>query len=60
MPPQVAVMDWWSRYVLGWELSNSLEAEFCVRAWAAALGAGRPKKRRGGRDGFGHQFLLSK
>ncbi len=31
----VAVMDWWSRYVLGWELSNSQEAEFCVRAWEA-------------------------
>ncbi len=29
----VAVMDWWSRYVLGWELSNSQEAGFCVRAW---------------------------
>jgi putative transposase len=33
----VAVMDWWSRYVLGWELSNSQEAEFCVRAWEGAL-----------------------
>jgi putative transposase len=33
----VAVMDWWSRYVLAWELSNSLEAEFCVRAWEVAL-----------------------
>jgi putative transposase len=33
----VAVMDWWSRYVLGWELSNSAEAEFCVRAWEGAL-----------------------
>ena len=29
----VAVMDWWSRYVLAWELSNTLEAEFCIRAW---------------------------
>lgn len=28
----VAVMDWWSRYVLAWELSNSLESEFCIRA----------------------------
>lgn len=33
----VAVMDWWSRYVLGWELSNTQEAEFCVRAWEGAL-----------------------
>ena len=37
----VAVMDWWSRYVLGWELSNSLDSEFCIRAWTAGLAAGR-------------------
>src|ERR1051325_8751645 len=30
----VAVMDWWSRYVLAWELSNTLEADFCIRASA--------------------------
>ncbi len=33
----VAVMDWWSRYVLAWELSNTMEAEFCIRAWELAL-----------------------
>lgn len=33
----VAVMDWWSRYVLSWELSNTMEAEFCIRAWERAL-----------------------
>jgi putative transposase len=38
----VAVMDWWSRYVVGWELSNSLDSEFCIRAWTAAVGRGRP------------------
>jgi putative transposase len=37
----VAVMDWWSRYVLGWELSNSLDSEFCIRAWTSGLGSGR-------------------
>jgi putative transposase len=37
----VAVMDWWSRYVLGWRLSNTLETAFCVDAWEAALRAGR-------------------
>ena len=36
----VAVMDWWSRYVLAWELSNTLDSEFCVRAWEHALGTG--------------------
>jgi len=33
----VAVMDWWSRYVLAWELSNTMETEFCIRAWESAL-----------------------
>jgi putative transposase len=37
----VAVMDWWSRYVLAWELSNSLDSEFCIRAWTSALASGR-------------------
>jgi putative transposase len=38
----VAVMDWWSRYVLAWELSNSLDSEFCIRAWTRALEGGTP------------------
>jgi putative transposase len=33
----MAVMDWWSRLVLAWELSNTLEAAFCVQAWQMAL-----------------------
>jgi putative transposase len=37
----VAVMDWWSRYLVGWELSNSLDSEFCIRAWTAAVASGR-------------------
>jgi putative transposase len=37
----VAVMDWWSRYVLAWELSNSLDSEFCIRAWTNAVACGR-------------------
>lgn len=39
----VAVMDWFSRYVLSWELSNLLEAAFCVEALERALGRGRPE-----------------
>ena len=30
-------MDWFSRYVLSWELSTTMEAEFCVRALRNAL-----------------------
>jgi len=37
----VAVMDWYSRCVLGWELSNTLDASFCVGALEAALATGR-------------------
>ena len=33
----VAVMDWWSRYVLAWEVSNTLDSDFCIRAWERAL-----------------------
>lgn len=33
----VAIMDWFSRYVLAWELSNTLESEFCVQALNRAL-----------------------
>jgi putative transposase len=39
----VAVMDWYSRYVLSWRLSNSLEGSFCVEALEEALGRGRPE-----------------
>jgi len=28
----VAYIDWYSRYVISWELSNSLEATFCIEA----------------------------
>jgi putative transposase len=37
----VAVMDWWSRYVLAWGLSNTVDADFCIRAWEQASGRGR-------------------
>ena len=33
----VAVMDWYSRKVLAWRLSNSMEADFCVEALEQAL-----------------------
>ena len=37
----VATMDWWSRCVLAWELSNTLDSEFCIRTWERALATGR-------------------
>lgn len=37
-----AVIDWYSRYVLAWRLSNSLEGTFCREVLREALGKGRP------------------
>lgn len=39
----VAIMDWFSRYVLSWEVSNTLEADFCVSALDEALRRARPE-----------------
>jgi putative transposase len=39
----VAVLDWYSRYVLAWELAPTLDTEFCVMALEAALRHGRPE-----------------
>jgi putative transposase len=38
----VAVMDWYSRYVLSWRLSNSLDVHFCLEALEEALEQGCP------------------
>jgi len=38
----VAIMDWYSRYVLSWRLSNTLDAGFCIEALEEALRKGRP------------------
>jgi putative transposase len=36
-----AVIDWFSRYVLSWELSNTMETEFCLSVLERALSRGR-------------------
>jgi putative transposase len=33
----VAILDWYSRYVVSWRLSNSLEESFCIEALEEAL-----------------------
>ncbi len=38
----VAIMDWFSRYVLAWQLSNSLDGSFCRTALEQALVRGTP------------------
>lgn len=39
----VVVMDWASRYVLSWELSNTLDSRFCAEALRRALGVSKPE-----------------
>jgi putative transposase len=38
-----AVIDWFSRYVLAWRLSNTLDGEFCLGLLDEALGRGKPE-----------------
>jgi putative transposase len=38
-----AIIDWYSRYVLAWRLSNTLDGSFCVEMLDEALGRGRPE-----------------
>lgn len=38
----VAIVDWFSRYILSWELSNSMESDFCMQALTRALKNGEP------------------
>ena len=39
----VAIMDWVSRYVVSWELSTSLEVDFCLLALERAFRVGCPE-----------------
>ena len=38
----VAIMDWYSRYVIGWRLSNTLDARFCLETLEEALIMNQP------------------
>ena len=39
----VAIMDWFSRYVLAWELSNTLDVSFCLETLSRSLKLGTPE-----------------
>ncbi len=39
----VAVMEWASRHVLSWRLSNTMDSAFCIDALDAALRFGAPE-----------------
>src|SRR4051794_39943265 len=38
-----AIIDWYSRYVIAWRLSNTLDGSFCVEMLEDALGGGQPE-----------------
>jgi len=38
----VAIMDWYSRYVISWELSNTMDVHFCLEALGTALAKYKP------------------
>jgi putative transposase len=39
----VAIIDWYSRYVISWELSNTMDIDFCLRAQERAYALARPE-----------------
>ncbi len=39
----VAIIDWYTRYVVAWNLSNTLDADFCFEALEKALNQGNPE-----------------
>ena len=39
----VAIIDWFSRYVLSWQVSNTLDGTFCLAALEQALCLGKPE-----------------
>lgn len=39
----VAIIDWYSRYVVAWRLCESMDVSFCLDALAQALEQGRPE-----------------
>lgn len=39
----VAIIDWYSRYVLSWSLSGTMHLDFCIEALEAAFEFGKPE-----------------
>ncbi len=39
----VAIIDWYSKYVISWELSNTLDLDFCLRALEKAYQTATPE-----------------
>ena len=54
----VAVMDWASRHVLSWRLSNTMDSAFCIEALDAALRCRRPGDLQHGPGRAVHQYRV--
>ena len=39
----VAIIDWYSRYVLSWEVSTTMESDFCLSALNRSLQVAKPE-----------------
>jgi len=39
----VAIIDWFSRYVISWRISNTMDTAFCIEALQEALESGKPE-----------------
>jgi len=39
----VAILDWYSRYVVSWDLSTTLDSDFCIRTLEEALRVATPE-----------------
>lgn len=39
----VVIIDWFSRYVLSWRISTTLDSDFCIEALKEALSRGKPE-----------------
>lgn len=39
----VAIMDWYSRYILSWEISTTMDKTFCIQALEKALALAKPE-----------------
>jgi transposase InsO family protein len=56
-------MDWYSRYVLSWRLSNAMDVSFCTEALEEALCYGRPEifnTDKGGQDQGAYASFIDK
>ena len=53
----VSIIDWFSRYVISWRLSNTPDVDFCIEALEESLGYGNPEIFN---TGQGSQFTSNK